>query len=184
MQSVENCRSRWSAGYPPVFSLCAARVQTPVRVHSRRRGGRCPPLSTDYPPDIHGVCPRTWGQRRNATGSSSPEPSTGNPHPSTAGGQICDAECLSTAISPEVVHICAEHLNGYPPLGTNPWGQPVDNVGTIASRRVGPGFKTRRYGDSTRPPPERGDGESGSGVLRPYPRRDAAVNAPRVRCSA
>src|SRR4029450_9107257 len=88
--------------------MWATRVQTVVRVHSRRPDGGCPPLSTDYPPDIPGVCAQGWGQRLNATGSSSPEPSTGNPHSSTGRGQRCDCAYLSSSISPEVVHICAE----------------------------------------------------------------------------
>jgi hypothetical protein len=88
-------------------------------------------LSTGYPPDIHRVCAQPCGRRWDATDSSSPEPSTGNPHSSTGGGQRCDCECLSTSISPGVVHICGERRRRLSTAGDKSWGRTVDNNGTV-----------------------------------------------------
>src|SRR4051794_29316822 len=112
------------------------RVQPVVCVHSCRPWRGCPPLSTGNPPDVHRTCPLPWGQRRNATDSFSPEPSTAHPHASTGRGQPDDSRYLSTSISPGLVHICAERPEACPPLGINPWGRPVDNLGTPCDRTL------------------------------------------------
>ena len=140
VQSVENSSWCRSTGYPPVIHMWATRVQTRVCVHSPRPGERCPPLSTAYSQEIHWFCPPGCVQRWDATGSSSPEPSTGNPHASTACVESRDAECLSTSISPGVIHICGGRRRGLSTAGDNTLWAPVNWCGkrwheTVSSRR-------------------------------------------------
>src|SRR5690349_15537539 len=78
---------------------------------------------------VHRTRPRVWGQRRDVTASSSPEPSTGHPHSSTGRGRGNDCAYLSTSISPGLVHICVERRSRLSTIGDNSWVRPVDNVG-------------------------------------------------------